>query len=37
MTGIHGNTIWKNLRELNDAIIAGKREIPVAYRNMIQE
>lgn len=30
-------TVVENLRELNDAIIAGKREIPEAYRNMIQE
>ncbi len=29
--------IVENLRELNDAIITGKREIPAAYRNMIQK
>ena len=30
-------TVVENLRDLNDAIIAGKTEIPAAYRNMIQE
>lgn len=30
-------SISLNLQELNDAIIAGKKEIPAAYRNMIQQ
>ena len=30
-------TVVENLSELNDAIVAGKTEIPSAYRNMIQE
>lgn len=30
-------SIVLNLQELNDAIIAGKKEIPAAYRNMIQQ
>ncbi|MDE4908707.1 PAS domain-containing protein [Methanogenium marinum] len=31
------STVVENLRELNEAIIAGKTEIPKAYRNMIQK
>ena len=27
-------SVVENLRDLNDAIIAGKKEIPAAYRNM---
>ncbi|WAI00377.1 PAS domain-containing protein [Methanogenium organophilum] len=31
------STVVENLRELSEAIIAGKKEIPTAYRNMIHE